>query len=1065
MKHDREKFHSAIERSFEASEVMRRRNSNRVDLLASINHETLNMAYNRLQGRRIDRQSIPSNQNLLTQHRNSNESLTGGSRRAGIHSIALAHLLVTHLLLWLVETNSIDLFHSYPSNRAIYTLNQASNITGNYSNSTPPTAIVTFDSKAPVAENATRARQDLPAKPSGDAIGGSTSANNRLIALDEQIRFPEGSNELRTIVRRKTHSRYLTTEAPPSRAELSEKSDAVEQSNELKNLVDRDEVKLSPRGFTKHPSKHQAEITKEISRPKSENGDSGTFYSDLDLRSVLPARRRRVQDESTSGQDPIRKLADQREKSDDHDSQRPATLLRRKTAFRTILNPKTSTSLDALLSLSPKQSSGTQSSTTTGNEAKRSVGHRFKSKNEPVERYITTTIAPFPSVDTNEPSTESNVELLWPPSKRSNKSNDMNVDQPTSPIPKPSYRPTNQNTQSPSSENPDSEGPDKQESGEEAEAEPDSEPEPDLENLLPPVPNYNETSEQEEPTSDGGSEQSNENEEQLQQLYQLDSQRLTPTSLPFMMPSEPFPSFTRPKNDTDGAQRRFWTADDEQTGSNRTDFIGYLAAIVGQYHMLLAAILFNLWLDHLSLDRFKSKSQSESLAQQHRRHLNASRHEPTSPSSSSLDSNDLDTIVNRSLLPAEHRRRLKSLARPKPSENYSEYNSYGDGLDPNCIASSCSSEHPPLRRANSEERLRWLTQDTDSADSFGEFLARTRRFSTSSDELRHYDGRKLLFTRRRDLTANRGHLVACSLFFGLCVSAGSIAAIMVKIELVSILTQCLVLFASTIACLFGFCLIWRTRKAMRSVKALREFRADQMRHHLITGRRLWQHKSSIYLDPHYLEPARTQTQSGASQRNPKTTRANYSHQFFHYLFLLAAYYSGASIALNLGNQYTVQQLFPPQVMRFIGGLQSGPHQSLMELRSHVEDSQFDTGSQLLPMLSLNHYHLLFHAVLALKGILLIVQVTIQTVLIRCSSEQATDRLRQIYTFLMLSNLSLWALEICYDRQHDGSSIGVDDSTLKNYWESREKIFPFEGITSLSGSIVTLSHLCHGLIFM
>ena len=375
---------------------------------------------------------------------------------------------------------------------------------------------------------------------------------------------------------------------------------------------------------------------------------------------------------------------------------------------------------------------------------------------------------------------------------------------------------------------------------------------------------------------------------------------------------------------------------------------------------------------------------------------------------------------------------------------------------------------------------------------------------------------------------------ACSVFLGLLVVSAALIVILVGMEILTLLTQCITQLLSILVCLVGLCLAWRSQSALKKRSAKHRKCLEHQQQQRAGGRLLLSRKGAAYLtNPHDIllstntktnhlvfaggaragrvESSTPRTSSEAWPQGAPPAEGSNHRQCFHYLFLLAAYFCGVSIALNLGKQHTVRQLFPPHIMQFLqrqllASAGGGPRPAHSHAHSHNEHHQQQDNSgmllenwgffwsqspsqvsgggtgqeaQLSPLL-------LFHMALAAKGLLLIVQVTLQTILIRSSCSQRTTRqLRQVYTFLMFTNLSLWAMDICEQQQHlqlvrqDGghtlqlnglaednlSSLTADNDAIISNGETRLKLITLEGFTQFACSIVTLSHLYHGLVFM
>lgn len=885
---------------------------------------------------------------------------------------------------------------------------------------------------------------------------------------------------------------------------------------------------------------NRLETSQELGDPGSLSEPSNLDNNDQtlapDLRSVLPSRKRRLPNltpKESSNSSLIKNLNSVQKPPDPPRSQyRSSLVAKRKTAFKPVMqsrhinltippkpDPTPPYRLDPnshLQSHSTTRSNGTGASSSIN---KTELKQQKSATGNTLERVIRLGERPFPSLETNEPvawPTTGSTSSVTQPSRRHNQQIES-IKEYSNPakkqdtvnklVPAPSF--TDETTKKGRRNQQDSnainvasaDGTDDttnqngkplfQEATDESSRDPEDEEQQqetdELDSQLPPVPNYDNTNNNDYPqapttttdnqnsTNDSEPEggepipESEENEEYLQQLNHLsrgDSRRLSPISQALVSPDPQIVEaemMTAALNDSFTLKRSFWPTkpiqdvDDQWSSGQASPPSGsvadYLHTIVGQYHILLAAILLNLWLDGLFAMKRNTNTSFTSLV--------------------------LGTRCVRSSAAA--------VCNPKHQERRPKKGS------------------PPSVSSGSEHcHLKSMPESSWSPASSLESLETNQSavsFSSMGHRLLH-GGRRIPYCGSRQAPSSSSRqLTACSLFAGLVVAAASLTAIIVGIELVTIITQCLTQLCTILACLLGLILIWRSRRRLEGSFSTRlsptrrhghlgRLRQKYPRNRgLVAGNaRVWQQKSSVYLeattdsrppfnelnkDSNYSrELAKLNQQSlGESGRRKSSGR-----QCFHYLFLLAAYYWGASIALNLGAQYSMQALFPQPVIQFI-------------------TSQQLTSSGPLPPgpILISHLSILFHSIIAIKGFLLITQVTIQTILIRSSCDgQASDRLNHVYTFLMFANLSLWAMEISSNASAGAAMrlstvIETADSVSsanqlehhKNHHQTTKsaasgwlveatgyhQLMSMETFIGFASSVVTLSHLYHGLIFM
>lgn len=701
------------------------------------------------------------------------------------------------------------------------------------------------------------------------------------------------------------------------------------------------------------------------------------------------------------------------------------------------------------------------------------------------------------------------------------------------------------------------------------ETEEDSE-EPDLDSLLPPIPNYNDT-------TSASADEEPEVADKPQPLKAAPPVRLhneTHANRRHTKPSEPSPAllsedpfvFTEaastsnatlappPKALVDSDNSTRSSADKsasvapvyealimpnpsqtnqqlrQQAQTDRTQqssFADYLLPIVHQYHILIIAILFNMWLDSLRKKKLpaasctsRSKASGRFGLSRGRVLLARDHLKPVSGFSSSSDQGSSHSTRGLIAIPiksnaCKSRRRQEQLAteakhlesgltgsgsyalehrnndrwaragaqleqrrrhhRSRSMDFLHQQQALLDGTGVGWAEtgsqSSSLSRYNSLR-SSSSERLLWIpssqlkpASQTPRAQQAAGGQSAVRKLAAASYSIQSRDStltdslseaklansaryRSPLATQLSEERLAKAKAVAaaadlprqansvCSLFFGLLIVSGSLIVILLGVDLLSTLVQCATQLVSILACLLGLCLIWRHQSHRKRATSQLE-----------SGRHsLW---GSL---PFQLATAGSATEPLATA-NGQTQPVSH-RQCFHYLFLLAAYYCGISIALNLNRQHSLQQLFSQQVLHFLQRHLSHSTQLLFGWPSSAT-----SGQQLL-----NNYLFLFHALLAIKGLLLILQVTLQTVLIRSSCQRATKELRQVYTFLMFANLSLWAMEICEQQQHLQRRPNLALQQMEPDFD-KFRLVTLDSFSRFAASIVTLSHLYHGLVFM
>lgn len=570
----------------------------------------------------------------------------------------------------------------------------------------------------------------------------------------------------------------------------------------------------------------------------------------------------------------------------------------------------------------------------------------------------------------------------------------------------------------------------------------------------------------------------------------------------------------------------------QQSNESQPSFADYLLPIVYQYHILVVAILFNMWLDSLCKTRpiniiDNADGRSSKFYMTNKDSLTSSSSSNVGSDSHASSTKGLIAIPIRKKGGSNHFNRFDASQYTEPkypagvsgfalervhksgdrwragsAHDRKHHRSRSmDFLHQTYQQQSMSDELESFGsslsrfnslRSSSSERLLWIPKGqfrsrprsaVEARKASANLLSYSDRCSaTSSEESRSDDSLGHVNVKRQDIwnpqafgrpaqdishrlvkhnnETTPGNSV-CSIFFGLLIVSGSLIVILLGIDLLSTLAQCATQLISILVCLLGLMFTWRSQskhsKNITKIGPLEE--GANLRY---TNDRLWHSRYKTGATA-MATKANQSTMMHRSRKIVPSEQAGSHRQFFHYLFLLAAYYCGISIALNLTRQISIQQLFSQQVVHFIE-------------RNIARSSQ-----QSQP--SMANYLFFFHLVLAIKGLLLIVQVTLQTVLIRSSCQRATRDLRQIYTFLMFANLSLWAMEICEQQQHlqrynmefdmittatattTTTTTTTRTITMPTPTNDRFRLITLDNFTRFAASIVTLSHLYHGLVFM
>lgn len=501
---------------------------------------------------------------------------------------------------------------------------------------------------------------------------------------------------------------------------------------------------------------------------------------------------------------------------------------------------------------------------------------------------------------------------------------------------------------------------------------------------------------------------------------------------------------------------------------HQPSFADFLMPLVQQYHILILTILFNMWLDSMRTNKFLlgankvNNGSPVAVANQKSLLMLTGGQQQTIPTSTVHSPSTMESPILSSSSPS-------STSTSSSSSSSSSSSTSSSLLSPRSDSSTDSNRQlvafhragrghqQPRQSSLSSEQLIWLEKE------------RRRRLRLISSLQAAADNQSTAATGADSPQAQSSSV--CSVFFGLLVISSSLIVILLGVDLLSLLTQCLTQLVSILTCLVGLCIIWRLNKRQVRRDARR---TKQLQRLLQAEARKTRHSKA---DDHnnLLALNHQQQQCQASAKSPAVHR-----NFFHYLFLLAAYYCGISTALNLGNQHQQQQLFPQQVVHFIQRHLQANQSLYPTLTSPASHLETPGAGEPTDVALLANYQLLFHAALALKGLVLVVQVTLQTILIRSSWRHAKTELRQIYTFLMFANLGLWALEICDQQQlvhsTSGGGAGAGNHTTSHLNEQQQQqvaadgpaafeLLTLAGFTQFSGSVVTLSHLYHGLVFM
>lgn len=486
---------------------------------------------------------------------------------------------------------------------------------------------------------------------------------------------------------------------------------------------------------------------------------------------------------------------------------------------------------------------------------------------------------------------------------------------------------------------------------------------------------------------------------------------------------------------------------------DRFSFTEFLNPIVSQYNILVVAILLHLWIDSLRVG--SRASSSHKVARQNVAALLKSSGSPLVSSDNSIRQPQLlkdaaasaehrskhrrkyewnvATEIDSSGRYALHRRHHHQQHHRRAKSVTSIHQMLGEA-DAHSSASSLSRCNS--LRSSSSEQLLWVPRARTNAKSrHPEQRHHRRKHSHDNDDIEDEDASiaslASLESRRRELllaaaasssSASAGSTTAtgelksqprpsssvCSLFFGLLVVCCSLIVILLDIELLSLLVQCLAHLLAAVVCLAGLALVWRNRWSAQQKRAL------------------------------------VCSEGSKAPAAAADCHTSGTCQVFHHLFLLAAYFCGMALLLNLCHQHSMQRLFTPAVVAFM--------------------DRYQTPARLLGLYREQHgltiidYYRVYHLLIAVKGVLLIAQVTLQTILIRASNSTTTRDLRQLHTFLMFANLSLWAMEICEQQPSGAPAASAMQPT-------QSSIADLNDLARFATSVVTLSHLYHGLVFM
>lgn len=963
----------------------------------------------------------------------------------GVQNIALAHLLVTHILLWLMKLNSISLFQAIEHQH---------------------------QHQFPSSSNKLQTNHKLQAF--------DTQSNPSLASLDNFLSVKNSDSteqltreELENILRRKLPRLNSTTS--PKLANETANEQKRNQSISSSNLLHANSNETFNL-FQSEPIATRADNSTALSiQPKNERGLRETMripLSEFNLTDLSPVNKSSVSTSVSMSRAQLMNLINL-SSNNQRDLLQPQQMLnssslfksslpKRMTAFRQAKPNANITSTSKMSTNNLLDSERIDSVSTSRKPKQRArvlISHpESDSSEEPKRRsndkMISTTDKPFPSVETDPPAElpttpSSNQRLIdESPGKINlekpievNKRLELGRDINDARKPKPPNKiPDDEKVDDEKSVDDQGES---NESGEDADV--------DLDSLLPPVPNYNETSDESSNREETIRKLNPESGSKSGQLDELAFAFNEAASTPNLTIEMPILVLRDKSNSSAKPTMEAFTAEPlRREEKSQTGFSDFLLPIVQQYHILIIAILFNMWLDSLNSQEARteskpSKSNSSWKLIARRNYANNSASSLSDFGSSSaksslkgliaipirgnaksrplVDSKLMNLNLTRDKLQYASSAIRWPLRQHKHNRSRSMDSATRNQIDVDELTESSLSRRNSLRSSSSEQLLWIPSSQFRSRVNKSPLLARrlsaysyqSGQSSESQSSISNINGRS---KELRSEEANAASNTVCSVFFGLLIVSASLIVILLAIDLLSVLTQCLTQLMSILVCLIGLCLIWRRQTKPNS--SVKRKPAD---------RSVNQKREITRVD-----------QTTASLESSKKHR-----QCFHYLFLLAAYYCGISIALNLNRQHSVHQLLSQQAIQFIQ-----KHANV-----HPILHQLDTSGPS----SISNYLFLFHLVLLLKGLLLIVQVTVQTILIRSSCERTTRELRQVYTFLMFANLSLWAMEICEQQQQLQRNFDAAQQT------DRFRLISGEGFSRLAASVVTLSHLYHGLVFM
>lgn len=170
------------------------------------------------------------------------------------------------------------------------------------------------------------------------------------------------------------------------------------------------------------------------------------------------------------------------------------------------------------------------------------------------------------------------------------------------------------------------------------------------------------------------------------------------------------------------------------------------------------------------------------------------------------------------------------------------------------------------------------------------------------------------------------------------------------------------------------------------------------------------------------------------QQSPNTiTECQLSIDFMSYLFLLSSYYCGLSVSLE--SYYKLTRLL-------VTNSNDGWH-TPMSIIGHLMLSYSLINSAII------------HIIMMFKGAMLIVQVTLQSLLIRISCIYSIET-KQIFAFLIFTNLSLWILEVS-DQGVPWASYDTSTTTDRSMKSMNPR--------NIFSMLVTLTRFYQALVFM